>query len=474
MSTERRQERPNILCIMSDEHDVGVAGCYGDPVVRTQNLDRLAAEGVTFDAAYTTSPLCVPARLSFTAGKYVSRCGAWSNDCWLPSDEYPSLPRILNAAGYESWLGGKMHYDATRRYGFRDLYDFPHGQNKSVKRGRGERLDPDHLPTGARSWAERSAEFYPADDSKVLAKDRAVTKHCGEFLRTRKASDPPFFLLAGYLAPHFPMIVPEEYAARYRGKVPEPDLPEALIERLPTNYKALRAGFGLTETDPDVVRRGRELYWALTDWLDDEIGKLLDALGASAVAGNTVVIYTSDHGENKGDHGLWWKNNMYEHAARVPLIVHWPERWAGGQRRNGACSLVDLVQTIAELARADAPDDWNGESMLGYLDDPAVTWRDLAVSEYYGHNICSGFAMFRRGPWKYVYHCRMNAAHGPERELYNLADDPKEFVNLAAHPEQSERLSQMHAALVAELGREPDEAEAECRADYARGYGRDA
>jgi choline-sulfatase len=256
-------------------------------------------------------------------------------------------------------------------------------------------------------------------------------------------------------------------------------VPEGLIENLPTNYKALRAGFGNDRADPRVEQKGRDLYWALTDWLDDEIGKLLTCLDASAAADNTVVIYTSDHGENKGDHGLWWKNNMFEHASRVPLIVRWPRRWAGGQRRKGACSLVDLVQTIAGLAGAQAPADWDGESMLAWMDDPAAGWRDLAVSEYYGHNICSGFAMIRRRQWKYVYHCRIDERHGPERELYDLSRDPKEFDNLArpaggqVRAEHAELMDRLHRELVAELGREPDEAEAECRADYARGYGRD-
>jgi choline-sulfatase len=253
-----------------------------------------------------------------------------------------------------------------------------------------------------------------------------------------------------------------------------PRIPEGFLETLPTNYRHLRYGFGVTQTEPEKVKLGRELYWAFVNWLDDEIGTLLESLAGSAVAENTVVVYTSDHGENKGDHGLWWKNNMYEHAARVPLIVSWPARWSGGQRRTGACSLVDLVQTLAELAGAPTPEDWDGESMLAWMDDPGSPWKDQAVSEYYGHNIASGFVMLRQGPWKYVYHTRMDAEHGPERELYHLGDDPGEFRNLAGRSEHARRIAAMHAALVRELGRDPEEAEAECRADYARGYAEEA
>ena len=302
--------------------------------------------------------------------------------------------------------------------------------------------------------------------------DRQVTEQCSTFLRSRKAADKPFFLLAGYLAPHFPLIAPDEYYQRYKDRVPMPEIPEGLIESLPTNYKHLRYGFGLTETDPEVVRRGRELYWALTDWFDDEVGKLLAALDDSQVAEDTVVIYISDHGENKGDHGLWWKNNMFEHSARTPLIVSWPARWQGGRRRTAVCSFVDIVQTIAELGGAACPDDWDGDSLVPVLDDTKAEWKNFAVCEYFGHNIASGYVMYREGPWKYVYHTRMDAEHGPERELYDLDNDPKEFNNLAGAPEQAERIAAMHAALVKEIGREPDEAEAECRSDYTTGYGR--
>jgi choline-sulfatase len=465
------ERQPNILLIMSDEHDPGVTGCYGDPIVHTPHLDRLAAEGVVFDACYATSPLCVPARLSFTAGKYISRVAAWSNSCWLPSDDIPSVARVLTAAGYECILGGKMHYDATRRYGFTELYAT--SQNAFHKTGLGRRRDPrDTTPANGGTWKARSRHFHTGDTSPVMDLDLEVTRRCSAFLSQRKASDRPLLLVAGYLAPHFPLIVPREFHAHYEGRVPMPDVPDGYLESMPTNYKQLRYGFDLTDTEPAVVRRGRELYWAFVDWVDKEIGKLLGALADSEIADNTIVIYTSDHGENKGDHGTWWKNNMYEHAARVPLIVSWPRRWKSGQRRTGACSLVDLTQTLLELGGAQAPDDWDGDSMVAWLDDASMAWKDLAVSEYYGHNIASGFALLRQGPCKYVYHARMDDEFGPERELYDLEADPGEFDNLAARADRARQIEQMHAALLAELGRHPDETEQICRADYARGYGR--
>ena len=135
--------------------------------------------------------------------------------------------------------------------------------------------------------------------------------------------------------------------------------------------------------------------------------------------------------------------------------------------------MVDLVQTIAELGGAEVPEDWNGASMASWMDDAATPWKDIAVSEYYAHNIASGYAMFRTGKWKYVYHNSPDADHPPERELYDLTADPMEFHNLAKDPAHKPQIEQLHAALSKELGEAPEESEQRCRADYAKGYGRD-
>jgi choline-sulfatase len=460
--------KPNIIVIMSDEHNAGVTGCYGNSIVQTPNLDALSRRGVTFESCYCNSPLCVPSRLSFTSGKYASRVGAWSNSCWLPSADYASLPRIMNEAGYESVLCGKMHYDRTRRYGFREIGG---NMNNARKTGRGGRRKADDLTPKA-GISGRFDDFHAGNESGILSHDRKVTSATVEFLSGRKALDRPFFLFVGYLAPHFPLIVPQKYWDHYKGQVPMPQIPEGHLKSQPRNYQHLRIGFNVEDVPDEIVLKGRELYYGLTQWLDEEIGKVLKSLANSKVADNTVVIYTTDHGENMGEHGLWWKNCMYEHASRVPLIISWPARWKGGQRRAQACSLLDVVQTIAELGAADVPGDWNGDSMIRWLDGPASGWEDLAVSEYYAHNIASGFAMIRMGGYKYVYHTSAEANHPAEQELYDLESDPDEFDNLAGKEKYKKRLALMHAALVKEIGEHPDTTEQRCRADYARGYSR--
>jgi choline-sulfatase len=457
-----------VLLVLSDEHQAAVTGCYGSPLARTPHLDALAARGVVFDAAYCASPLCGPSRLALTAGKYASRVGAWGNACWLPSDDVPSIARVMCAAGYEPVLCGKQHYDATRRYGFRELGAFR--TNQYWKTGLVRRRAPDDLAPAEVS--RRFQNFRVGEDSPVLRHDREVTERAARFLAERRRSEPPFFLLVGYLAPHFPLIVPEAHVAPFRGRVPPPRVPPGHVDALALNYRLLRAAFGLEGVPEDVVRSGRELYHGLVAWLDEQLGRLFAALGASRFADDTVVVYGSDHGENLGEHGLWWKNCMFEPAVRVPLVISWPARWPGGGRRAGACSLLDLVRSLAELGAAAVPDDWNGRSLLPWLDDAGAPWPDLAASEYYGHNVASGFAMLRRGPWKYVHHTAPDAAHPIERELYDLRADPGELDNLAVRPEQAGRIEELHAALVRELGEDPDETELRCRAEIARGYGR--
>ncbi|MGD0089028.1 MAG: sulfatase-like hydrolase/transferase [Planctomycetota bacterium] len=461
------KDKPNVLLIISDEHNAGVLGCNGDKLIRTPNLDGLAERGVAFDSCYTNSPLCVPCRLSFTSGKYISRVGAWNNECWLPSPDYPSLPRLMNAAGYESFLCGKMHYDATCRYGFMEIGG---NMNRSFMTGKGQRRDPDNLASRP-GYSARFKECHTGQGGNI-PHDLKVLAGAQEFLAGRKRGGKPFFLLCGLLTPHFPLIAPQSHWENYKGKLPLPEMPAGHLDSLALNYKHLRAGFELVNVPPEITREARELYYGLTQWLDETVGKILMALANSAAADNTVVIYTTDHGENMGEHGLWWKNCMYEHAARVPLLVSWPARWKGGQRRTAACSLLDLVQTIAELGGAAAPADWNGASLCRWLDDPNAPWKDLAVSEYYAHNIASGYALLRAGQYKYVYHTPPDDRHPAQRELYDLKADRGEFANLAAQPEQHARIEELHAALVKELGEDPDVTERRCRADYAKGYGR--
>ena len=459
------KSKPNILFIISDEHNATVLGANGNKTIRTPHLDALAAGGISFDACYCNSPLCVPSRESFLSGQYVSRNGVWGNSCELPRADIPAVPNLLNAAGYESFICGKMHLAADRRYGYVDVGG---NFNNSNKTGHVSRREPDDLP--GHGLSERFAEFHTGNKSSIIQNDLAVTEGSVKFLKSRPAGAKPFFLTVGYLAPHFPLIVPQEFWQHYEGRIPMPNIPAGYLDKLPLNYKHLRAGFQMEHVPPETVKKGRELYYGLTEWVDAQIGQVLAALRAGPHAENTVIIYTTDHGENMGEHGLWWKNAMFDTATRIPLIVNWPPRWKGSARRTGACSLVDVARTIVELGGGAAPANWDGTSMLPWLDQADAPWKDQAVVEYYSHPIASGYVMIRKGHFKYTYHTPPDAKHPAQRELYDLRADPGELNNLAADPAQADRIAELHAALLKELGEHPDVTEKRCRAEGAKGY----
>lgn len=163
---------------------------------------------------------------------------------------------------------------------------------------------------------------------------------------------------------------------------------------------------------------------------------------------------------------------MFEQSSRVPLVISWPKRWTGGQRRAGASSHLDLVKTVAEIGGARVPADWDGASMVPWMDQHKHAWKDCAVSEYYGLNVASGYVMIRPGDWKYTYHTVIDKDHPAERELYDLKSDPQEFTNLAAPPQHQARIQAMHRRMLQDIGGDPDETEQRAREQLARGYSR--
>lgn len=463
----RRDSRPNLLIVLADEHAASVLGCYGDPVAETPHLDRLAGEGVLFESAYCNAPVCGPSRESWLSGRYTSSVALWGNSSWLPAADTPTWTSALRAAGYDVRLSGKMHLDRTRRYGMDELW--PSHANQHFKSGKGTRRGAQQLSSDSELWRKRSAHFSTSERSVVLQHDVTAIDAALGFLATRRLGDPPFALIVGLIAPHFPLTVPEKWYRRFAGRIPPPNIAPGEPASLPLNYRLYRSALGPADGDEAREQRGRECYWALVSWVDDQIGRLLAGLEQSRVAEQTATIYCSDHGENKGDHGMWWKGSMFESSTRIPLIARWPGAWLAGARVREAVSLVDLNATVCELGGVEPLADANGFSLAPRLTRPTTALPDRAVSEYYGHYIASGTTMYRTGRWKYVYHAA-SPEHGPAlQQLYDLSSDPHEDRDLGpTHPE----IPRVHRELVAQLGSEPDAIEAQCRAEITVGYKR--
>ena len=464
MVTAAQNGRPNILLIMSDEHAPQFSSPYGHRIVRSPNLDRLASDGVTFDACYCPSPLCVPSRAAFMTGKHLHRVRAYDNGAPFPSDE-ATWAHMLRAAGYEVVLDGKMHFVGP---------DSLHGFERQLARDSTSRiagsewLDP--FPRGfrdgatTRRWVEEAGpgkrnNLIFDDEVETAALDYLHSKSSGA-KTSGETDDRPWALCVSFLAPHFPLVVPEPYFSMYYpDNVDMPVIPPGHVEAQHPAHERGRLAYDLYDYTDEQIRRCRAAYYGLVTHLDERIGRLLDALADGGLRDDTVVLYTADHGEFIGEHGLWWKNDFYEHSARVPLIAAWPGKIAAGQRFGGAVSLLDVARTLVDLGGAEHSGDLDGDSLLPVLRDPAgAPWKDEAYCEYYGHSTNRAQRMLRAGRWKLNYY------HREPVELYDLESDPDELENLADRPEYAAVQEALTRRVLA--GWDPDAVEAEVRRSH--------
>ena len=434
---------------MSDEHGAQFSSTYGHPIIETPNMDRLAEQGVTFEANYCNSPLCIPSRASFMTGQYVSTIEVWDNTKPMPVDKL-TWPYLLRNEGYDTALNGKMHLVGP---------DPLHGFEKQLSRDPHIEAPLDHyrwsdgIPTAGEDWyGVREAD---PGVSPMIEADDAMEKAAVEYLSDPARQDKPFAMCVGFIAPHFPFIVPEPYFSKYYpDNVDMPDIPEGHLGELPETANRLRQMFGLDGnwTD-DEISRARAAYYGLCTYLDDKIGHLMDVLEEQGLAENTVIVHTSDHGDMLGEHGLWRKMCFYEQSANVPLQISWPGKFKGGQRVGEAVSNVDAVATILDLAGIEL-DQWDldGQSLVPALEGDTSTLNDVAISEHFAHGTDRALGMVRSGDWKLCY------GHGDpvELELYNLKYDPKEFTNLAGNPEHTEVQARLLKILFDQWG-DPDE-----------------
>ena len=426
--------RPNILVIMSDEHDPAVMGCSGHPLVQTPNLDRLAGAGTRFDSAYCNSPICVPSRMAFFTGNYCHRIGVWDLGSPLRA-EIPTFGHYFTAAGYETVLCGRTHMPgAERLHGFGTrLYDDLHSWRS--------RQAPRRTPEARRGSNSHVTECGPGHgawyDYDTTAADLSV-----RFLEGKAAhpSERPWLLYSGLMYPHFPLTCPPEYYRRYDPAAVTPaDLRGEALESQHPAIRQLRYYFRNEEIVPDPVqRRALASYYGLVTLVDDLVGDMLAVIDNSPLRENTVVLYLSDHGEMAGQHGIWQKQCFYESSVRVPMILRTPHG-AAGECSDANVSLVDVLPTLLDLAGLKIPSGLPGTS-LAHSRTGAGDADRVVFSEYHAQGMLEGGFMIRRGPWKYNYYV------GHEPQLFDLREDPEEFTDLAADPR--------HAAVRADLHRE--------------------
>lgn len=430
----------NVLFILSDEHQRDIAGCYGDRLVKTPNLDRLAAGGARFTNAYTPCPICVPARAALATGRWVHQTGAWDN-AFPYHGEIPSWHHRLRDAGHRVSLIGKLHFrSADDDNGFTEEILPLH-----VLNGEGDLLGMIRNPPAPRGGMPAMAADAGAGSSTYNDYDRDIAGAACAWLKQRaqERPDKPWVLFVSFVRPHFPLIAPEEFFALYRpDEMPWPRLFEKGRKPDHSAVLALRECMNYGDYfDDETIRRAVTAYYALVTYLDHNIGRVLDALREAGFADTTRIIYSSDHGDNVGARGLWGKSVMYEESAAIPFIAAGPDVPKGGVI-DTPVSLVDIYASILGAAGVpEHPDDADLPSRSIWPIIAGETPERTILSEYHAVASITGFFMIRHGRWKYTYY----VGHRPE--LFDLDSDPGETTDLALEPDHAEVLAECEAKL---------------------------
>ena len=407
----------NVLVVMADQLVPFLTSPYGDPVARTPNMQRLADEGVRFDAAYTPYPLCSPARAAFMTGDYASKHGCYDNASILPSDA-PTIAHYLTLAGYETVLSGKMHF-----VGPDQLHGFAKRLTTDVFPAAMDWV-PTQDPEGRFVRGGHARSYVPprvgvVEWSKFLAYDEETHFRALEYLRAEPPE--PFFLVVSYHHPHDPFQVTQAMWDEYEGvEIPIPETPDD-IERSAMDRWANEAHEtdAVDLRDPDALRALRRAYYALVTYVDRKLGELLDAAPE-----DTLVLFTSDHGDMLGERAMVQKRCFYEWSARIPLLLRHPDRHDAGRVVAAPVSLLDVAPTLLDLVTAPERLPMDGGSLL----EPG----GVVFSEYHVEKVRAPCFMVRRGDRKYVY------VHGHGEQLFDLAADPDERTNLAGEHDTAE------------------------------------
>lgn len=420
--------QPNILLIQSDQLAPQFLPAYGHKVVKTPNIDRLADEGVIFDAAYTNSPLCAPSRFVMMSGRLPSQIAAWDNAVEF-SSEIPTFAHYLSDAGYRTCLAGKMHFvGPDQLHGFAerlttDVYPSDFTWHPEWDKP-GERLDWYHnMEVVTKAGICTRSMYLDYDDEVVFKAKRFLFDHA------RDHSSQPFLLTVSMIQPHDPYLCRQEHWDLYKDDdIDLPIVPFGSVSEDPHSAR-LRHGYGASdiEVTDDMIRSTRHAYYGTISDIDSKIGDLLQNLEESGFADNTIIIFTSDHGDMLGERGMWFKMSYLENSARVPLIIHAPSQFRA-TRISEAVSLVDLLPTLVELAKDGQSGNYatkiEGNSLLPHLS--GGSGHDEVIGEYFGEGALAPIFMIRRGNRKVI------CSQPDPLQYFDLTADPMETNNLDA------------------------------------------
>lgn len=459
---------PNVLLLCTDQQRFSALRAAGNAEIHTPNLDRLAADGVLFENCYVQNPVCGPSRASLMTGRYVQAHGEWANGVALPDHEQ-LFSRVLADGGYDCGLVGKMHLAAC----FDGRTEPRHDDGFRVWRWA---HDPSHRsPDSAyHQWlqAEHPDLWHAVNDPDIPMTfgnidtrghfSRWISTETIDFLRDGRQTDKPFFFVANFFDPHHAFAAPEEYVKQYEPTtLSRPvtrdgelrDKPPIFTEASARSYAGYERGY--VEYTADELQETKAAYYAMVTLIDDEVGRILDALEEEGLAHNTLVIFTSDHGEMLGDHQLMLKGPMmYEEAVRVPLIMRWPGELPAGERRSELVQWIDLAPTILDAAELAPLPRGQGDTLLPLARGDHDAWtRDWAICEHrnssHPYDPPVHTTMLRHDRWKLVvHHGYPSTTRGRTGELYDLVADPHELDNRWSDPAYAEQHRQLSDLLM--------------------------
>jgi uncharacterized sulfatase len=442
--------KPNVLLIMADDLNNDL-GTYGSRIVKTPNIDRLAARGVRFDRAYNQYPLCNPSRASLLSGMRPDTIRIYElvTPIRKVKPDVVTLPQMFQRNGYVSARVGKIyHYGNPGDIGTSGLDDPPSWNEFVNPRG----IDKDEEAQLTNYLPNRglgsTLAFYASPAADEQHTDGKVATETIALLE--KYKDRPFFVGAGFYRPHCPYIAPKKYFDMYPlDRIPAPAFAPAELSTIPP--PALWTTPPNWDLDVEQQRQSIRAYYASISFLDAQVGRLLDALDRLKLTDNTIVIFMSDHGYNLGNHGQWMKQSLFERSARAPVIVAGPGVAKGASPR--IVEFLDLYPTLAELAHVEPPRELEGRSLVPLLRNPKAEWNRPALTQV-RRGTAPGFFMgysVRNEKWRYT-----EWDDGKQgTELYDETKDPGEMKNLAADPKHRDVVEEMRKLLRTTRGTQP-------------------
>ena len=419
--------KPNILLFLTDQQRFDTIGALGNPVIKTPSLDRLCRMGTAFTSAYTPSPVCISARCSLHYGQHPMRTGCFSNNSGSPPVERETFFAALTRTGYRTHAVGKLHFkpDIAGLYGLgsRDIQEefCPIEKDDYIQSIHARGFDYVCDPHGARGEMYYVPQIspFPADRHPThWAADRSI-----DFISDRAGGDDPWFLTSSFIHPHPPFNPPNPWHKLYRAALmPLPKLPPD-YESLQTHINRLQnrrkyRGHGM---DLDVIRTIKAYYYACISFVDQQVGRILDTLERTGQLDNTLILFSSDHGEHLGDYGCWGKRSMHDSCARIPLLACRPGHFPAGRRCDNPVSLLDVTATILQAAGATIDThELDGVSLVDRIAQPP----SAVFGQYETGDEAIYYVVTEK--WKYAY----SAADGREF-LFDRVGDPGETRNRA-------------------------------------------